>query len=324
MVGIAAGVLIAWGWGWLAVRFGPRLGWVDRPDDPSLKVHRRPAVPLGGVGLYLAVQVGMLAAGIFSGPLALASGLLLALGLIDDRVGVSPVLRLGFEGAAGLVLGLAVGNREPLRVAMIAVLVLVAVNAVNLLDGLDGLAPTTGAVTAFGLSWLAYARGFDHRFGLILAAALVGFLVWNWHPARLFLGDNGAYVLGVLMVYAMVTASPGAYDLALAAAVFGVFLVDLAATLLRRLLLRRPLFTGDRSHLYDRLSDRGVGVRRIATLAGGLQALWVGLVLLVAWNLGRPTSLLALGILAVALTAGLVKLLGVVVPSAGSDPLQQL
>jgi UDP-GlcNAc:undecaprenyl-phosphate/decaprenyl-phosphate GlcNAc-1-phosphate transferase len=100
---IVAGV-VSLAWCFLAIWLGPAIGYVDRPDDPTLKAHDRPAVPLGGVGVFLGVN----AAGFMRSDLELgllvASTMVLVLGLIDDRVGVDPKVRLGVELLAAVVL----------------------------------------------------------------------------------------------------------------------------------------------------------------------------------------------------------------------------
>jgi UDP-GlcNAc:undecaprenyl-phosphate GlcNAc-1-phosphate transferase len=312
----AAGVALALAalWGVVAVRVGPALGWVDEPDDPALKAHSRPAVPLGGVGLFLAVHLAMVVTGRFDVYLLVASTLVIVIGLVDDRAGVPPLLRLAVEAVAGLALGYSAVGDSWIRAGLIAVLVVVAVNSVNLFDGLDGLAGLSGGVAAVGVAVLALTRGSSAIFGLALAGAVAGFLLWNWHPARMFLGDNGAYVLAVFLVYGMVDASQGVGDLAVAAALFGVFFFDLAATLLRRAISHQPLFSRDRLHLYDRLTDRGVSIPVVALLAGGVQALYLIVVVVVDETVSTPVAIITLLAVAVVTVLLLVRVLGATQP----------
>ena len=264
------------GWCVLAVWLGPRIGYVDRPDDdPTLKTHHQPAVPLGGVGVFLGVHLAAVARGALDLNLLLASGIVLVLGLVDDRRGLAPKVRLGVEMAAALVLIL--GHRQPgdgVLFALVGVaLVVLAINAINLFDGLDGLAGSVTLVTALGLAWLAASRGLDSEPPLELAAALAGFLVLNWHPARVFFGDSGAYVVGLLLAWFMIDSSPeGAGRLLVAAGLLGVLAIDLAVTLLRRRTSGKPLFIGDRSHVYDQLRDRGWTVPGVALGMAAAQA----------------------------------------------------
>jgi UDP-GlcNAc:undecaprenyl-phosphate GlcNAc-1-phosphate transferase len=307
---IIAGV-VSLAWCALAVWLGPRIGYVDRPDDPSLKAHEQPAVPLGGVGVFLAVFLaGLIRADLEVG-LLVASTLVLILGLVDDRRGVEPVLRLGVEAVAAVVLVLSVsgGDSGPLFIVLGVGLVVFAINSVNLFDGLDGLVGSVALVTAVGLAVLAQGRGLDFVTPMELAAALAGFLVLNWHPARVFLGDAGAYFIGLYLAHLILDSSEGAaVELVVTAGVLGVFAIDMLVTLLRRRLNHRPLFIGDRSHIYDQLRDRGVGVRAIALLATATQVGLLALVIAAERLLGAGWGLITLVVLLVALLAGLARL----------------
>ena len=314
----AAGLIVAFAiaaaGGFAAVKLGPVLGWVDEPDDPDLKAHRLPAVPLGGVAVFLAVHVGMLVTSRLDPYLLAGTALVLVLGLVDDRRGVTPLIRLGVEAVAGLILGLSAMGESWVRLLLIGILVVVAVNSVNLLDGLDGLAGLSGLVSALGLAGLALARGSGPVFGLILAGALAAFLLWNWHPARLFLGDNGAYVLALFLVYGMVQASESLGEVLVAVALFGVFFFDMAATLLRRALSHQPLFSRDRLHLYDRLVDRGMVVPIVALTAGTVQATYAALAIAADRALSTPGAVLFLLGIGAVIVVGLVKILGATRP----------
>ena len=328
MVSAALALLVAFFVGGALTRLGPRLGFVDLPDD-FLKPHTGAVVPLGGVAIFAAIHVALAAAGRFDPGLFAASGMLLVLGLADDRVGLSPRLRLAVQVAAGVVLALGSdldalpGGMRSLAIGV--VFVVVTVNAVNLLDGLDGLAGSTALVTAAGTAVLAASRGLDTTFGLILVAALAGFLVWNWPPARLFLGDNGAYTVAVFLVYGILSATlPSTETLGLVAfALLGVFAIDLAVTLLRRALGRRPLFTGDRSHVYDQLRDRGWPVPRINATFAVAQASIVAVVvvidrLLAPWTrIGAVAVVLAAAVAALGMVGFLRPDSGVVDPTTG-------
>lgn len=276
---LAAGISLAWCA--IAIRIGPSIGFVDRPDDPSLKAHERPAVPLGGVGVFLGVHAAMAVAGAYDPGLLAATSIVLVLGLVDDRQGLSPVARLGAEVAAAVTLvALADGPLDPTSPTDLVagvVLVVVFINAVNLFDGLDGLVGASGVVSAFGLAWLAGLRGTDLTPAVAVAGALGGFLVLNWHPAKVFLGDNGAYTVGMFLAYGTLVASPdgAGVGLGVASVGLGVFALDLIATVIRRRLGGNPLFAGDRSHLYDQLRDRGMRVPTIAITAAFAQTLFV-------------------------------------------------
>lgn len=299
MVGVTVTLLLSLVGGALAVRFGPDLGFVDRPDG-GLKPHARAAVPLGGGAIFLGVHAGMAADQTFDPGLFLATAIVLVLGLIDDRRGLSPRFRLAVELIAAVTLvGLAELRGLPpgaLGVVIGIVMVMVTINAVNLFDGLDGLVGLSGLVTAIGIAVLAGVRALDSGFGILLAVALLGFLAWNWYPARLFLGDNGAYTVAVFLTYGFLGATPPAAEAlsVVAFALLGVFALDLVVTLLRRRLAGHPLFEGDRSHIYDQLRDRAMSVPEVAVVMAGAQAVLVTVVIVTDVVFSAPMSVLVL------------------------------
>ena len=191
----------------------------------------------------------------------------------------------------------------------VVILVVAAVNAVNLFDGLDGLLGSVAVVTGVALYFLGSLRGVEAVVPLLLAATCAGVLVLNWHPARVFFGDNGAYVVGLLLVFGMAAVSAGGETgprLTVAAFLLGVPAFDLVVALLRRRLASAPLFIGDRSHLYDQLHDRGMPIR-----SGGLagrrtaQVVWAAAVIGVDAVVGGWSAVAVLAVLAVAMLAGL-------------------
>jgi UDP-GlcNAc:undecaprenyl-phosphate/decaprenyl-phosphate GlcNAc-1-phosphate transferase len=288
---VSAGIGLAWAAA--AVWLGPRIGYVDAPGESPLRPHARPAVLLGGVGVFLGVHAGLLLGAGLEPALVAASALVLVLGLVDDRIGLAPRVRLVVWTVAGLVIAFGVTIEEPRGVAgrvLVVALVLLSVNAVNLLDGLDGLAGSSALVAAVGLALLAGQRGVDGAVPILTAAALAGFLVLNWHPARVFLGNSGAYVVGVLVSWGIVVTSPGGgSELVVAAGVLGVFAIDLVVTVLRRAAAGRPLFAGDRSHVYDQMRDLGWSVPGVVVAATAAQSAVVVAAVLVD-RLVSPTA----------------------------------
>jgi UDP-GlcNAc:undecaprenyl-phosphate/decaprenyl-phosphate GlcNAc-1-phosphate transferase len=298
-------------WSFVAIRLGPKIGYLDRPDDPVLKTHEHPAVPLGGVGIFLGVNIAAMTRGGLDLTLFLATGIVLVLGLVDDRRGLPPVVRLLVELAAALILVMGSSRSEdgPLVVVFGVVLVVFAINAVNLFDGLDGLAASVALVTALGLAWLAGGLGLDNVLSLEMAAALGGFLVFGWHPARVFLGDAGAYVVGALLAWVILEVSPGGpIQLIVTAGMLGVFAIDLVVTFLRRMRGGRPLFIGDRSHVYDQLRDRGWSVPVVALSMAAAQAVIALIVVGVDRLLAPWPSFFVLAVILIVTLAALLRL----------------
>lgn len=273
-------------------------GFVDRADGNPLKIHRSPVPVLGGVAVLGAVLASMAATdGGFSASIAGAAGLVLAVGLVDDRRGLPAWALASSAAAAGLILttgGASVDVLGGLDRAGVVVLAVACASAVNLLDGQDGLAGGVSAAAALGLAGLAPAAAVG--WSLSLGGALAGFLVWNRPEARIFLGNGGALAVGVLLAAQAtgVTSRSDSRALLAVAACLGVLLFELAFTVSRRLWSGRPLTAGDRLHWYDLLAAR-LRSRALVTFAawavGGAAA---GLGLLVETAPAAGVALVAL------------------------------
>ena len=289
------------------------LGLVDRPAAPAastggapggpLKIHARPVPLLGGLAALTAALVATLPGSAAPPDWVLAGiGLATLVGFVDDVRPLSPVTRLAALGGAGALVaagGVRFGPGGALGIAGTVLLVLALTQAVNLLDGQDGLAGGVGAIAALGLAGLALAHGHDHVPALALAGGLVGFCAWNLSPARVFLGNSGAYGLGAALA---VLALPETYQHGRQAILatglcLGVPAFELASTVARRLAWGSGLTAGDRYHSYDVLARR-LGSRRRSTLA-----MW-GASLLAAMA-GIVAALAAAPALTVALAAAL-------------------
>ena len=255
----------------IARRVAIATGLVDRPAPGPLKVHAVPVPVLGGAGVMLSVLLTYVVY-LHELPVAVTAAVALAVitGLVDDARPLHPVIRLFGLTGSGLLLvagGLGLQPLGPLAGAGLVVLVLLLSNAVNLIDGQDGLASGLGAIACAGMAAVAAATGGSPPLvAIALAGSLVGFLAWNLSPARIFLGNSGAYGLGVLLaLLAARLTSDGWHGLIAAGLCLGVFAFELTFTVVRRLASAQGLATGDRRHTYDLLA-RNTGSRDRATL----------------------------------------------------------
>jgi UDP-GlcNAc:undecaprenyl-phosphate/decaprenyl-phosphate GlcNAc-1-phosphate transferase len=284
-------------------RIALRLGIVDRPGP--LKTHRSPVPYLGGVAVFLGVVVGPIEAGRLA--LLIPYGAALALGVVDDARGLPPRARLGAEVAIGVVAAVVVPGPMLVKVAT-AVLTVVLLNAVNLLDGQDGLAAGACLVSAAAFAILG---GDAAMVGLALAGALAAFLVFNAPPARMYLGDGGAYLIGTVLATLPALTEHGTTDWSVWIAtplIVGLPLADTAIAIVRRSLAHRPLFLGDRSHVYDQLVDQGWRVETSTAVCVLVQGVLAALGVLAAgldvdWALG-VTAVSLVGLLVLAATGG--------------------
>jgi UDP-GlcNAc:undecaprenyl-phosphate GlcNAc-1-phosphate transferase len=208
----------------------------------------------------LGVAAGLALAGAEADPWLLLPPLgALILGVADDARDLDPKLRLAAELAIGVGVAAAVPHHGVLPFVLAVLATVVLVNAVNLLDGLDALASGVALAAAVGLAWVTEGDG--RALALALAGALAGFLVWNRPPARVYLGDGGAYLLGTVLaeLWALSWRPGGSAGRPVAAVLLvAVPLVDTGVAVLRRRRSGQPLFQGDRAHVYDQLVDRGL------------------------------------------------------------------
>lgn len=286
----------------VAAAVARRTGIVDRPGP--LKTHARPVPYLGGAAVFLGLGVGLVLAG--QPELLVPLVLALALGIVDDARPMPPAVRLAAEAIIGVAAGLVAPGDAPSRV-LTAVFVVMLLNAVNLLDGQDGLASAVGLVSALGFVWIG---GDARTLGLALAGALAAFLVFNRPPARIYLGDGGAYLLGTALALAPGLAGGGAGEWSVwfaAPLVVAIPLVDTAIAVLRRARTGAPLLAGDRSHLYDQLVDRGLDVTASTAVCAGAQVVFtaVGIVLAFA---SAPVAIAGTGVVTVAVLGAAARL----------------
>ncbi|RKH16489.1 undecaprenyl/decaprenyl-phosphate alpha-N-acetylglucosaminyl 1-phosphate transferase [Corallococcus sp. CA047B] len=280
-------LLVALALTWVVRERALAWGWLD-PTNSSRKVHVRPVPRLGGIGIVggffaplcalFLVNTGVglqflaqtdLIVGLFVG-----GALIAALGLYDDLKGADAKLKFSVQFAVALSL-YALGFRievlaNPfgaelslgfLSLPLTVVWVVGVINALNLIDGLDGLA---GGVAFFGVGThflLALVRG-DVLLCLLMAAlagAILGFLVFNFNPASIFMGDTGSMFLGfVLAAVSIKTSSKSGTAVALLVPVMalGLPIMDTLLAMVRRSLLGRPMFSADKEHIHHRLMSR--------------------------------------------------------------------
>jgi UDP-GlcNAc:undecaprenyl-phosphate/decaprenyl-phosphate GlcNAc-1-phosphate transferase len=256
-----------------------RLGLVDRPG--LLKVQRAPVPYLGGA----AVLAGVAAGAVWQDtwwlvPPAAAFGL----GFADDLRDLNPRVRLVVEALVGALAGVTVVHGSIEWALIGALCVTVLVNSVNLLDGLDGLAGAVCSTSAVGAGLLDSGR--PRVLAFAVAGALLGFVVHNRPPARIYLGDGGSYLVGTALAVSIVANgshySAAAGRVAVLPLVVAVPLADTVLAVLRRYRSGQPLFAGDRSHVYDQLVARGWGVERVVVVFAGTQATLVAVALALA------------------------------------------
>ncbi|MGA2070299.1 MAG: MraY family glycosyltransferase [Sedimentisphaerales bacterium] len=225
-------------------------------------------------------------------------------GVLDDIFDISPAKKILGQTIAALTILLAGilpdlrdivspfgfqmsnGAEIALGIPIVVFFVLGATNSLNLLDGLDGLCGGVTAIITVGMLLLAVHRstyGFSEQGDMVrvviclaMVGGVCGFLPFNRHPAKIFMGDAGSMMLGFVLAALMMLLARRAPRWWIASIiVFGLPILDTGTALLRRFINKRPLFVSDRGHIYDQMIDRGLSLKRtvgICYLLAGLYA----------------------------------------------------
>ena len=305
LTAFAAALLTVW---WLAR--GRLQGLVlDHPNPRSL--HDSPVPRTGGIGLHAGA---LLAATVIAPPLPpvlwIGYGVLLAISLVDDVRGIPAAWRFVFHlGVAALFAAVVVYPAHGAIALALAVLAIAwMTNLYNFMDGSDGLAGGM-AVIGYSCYGIAAALAGSHGFALFnfsLAAAAAAFLVFNTHPARIFLGDAGSVPLGYLAAaLGLLGWLKGDWPWWFPLLVFSAFAVDATVTLARRLARGDKVWQAHREHYYQRLVRMGWGHRKTALAAYAVMAATGGAALAAraAGDAGQTGVLIAAAILYAALLA---------------------
>lgn len=256
---------------------------LDKPGP--LKIHARPIPRLGGVAIFLAVFAGLFAAnrhpGAPEGYFVAAASLLWIVGLLDDLRGLHPVPRLLAQVTAAAVLWsggwhLRLFANSLADLAALCVFVVLFVNSWNFLDGADGLA--AGFTCVIALSYAVLPQATLSAEGFIIAYALATtcaiFLLWNAHPAKIFLGDSGSTVLGFVVAFLALdytkTSTGTPHSQLFPFAIAALPLLDAIRIVIQRLSQRRSVFEGTRNHFYDLLLARGDSPHKVALMSWGI------------------------------------------------------
>ena len=239
---------------------------LDLPNERSL--HERPVPRTGGIAVLAGGAASLfLGSGSLWLPMTLAFALA-ALSLLDDLSGMPAWLRLGAHfAAAGALVWYVLSPMHPAELAILAVSVVWITNLYNFMDGADGIAGGM-AVVGFGAYAIAAELAGDPGLAIAcsaLCAAALAFLILNFHPACIFLGDVGSIPLGFLAgALGLLGWRDDAWPLWFPLLVFGPFVGDATITLLKRLARRERIWIAHREHYYQRMVRMGLGHRGAA------------------------------------------------------------
>ncbi len=329
----------------VVIRLSPRFGAMVQPTDRH--VHTRPTSTAGGAAMILGVVVAAAVAAVhpaFSDVMAartemvgviVAACVMWSVGFVDDLREISPPAKIAGMVLSGSILSLTGVSILVFRVPFFDMLFLSAdwsffvtvvwvigmANVVNLIDGLDGLAAGIVAIAAATVLLYALRLGDEAvldpanpgaLWAVIALGVCIGFLPHNVHPARIFMGDGGALLLGLLM--AASTMSVGGRTSAefsgqaffffapifIPLVILGVPILDTLWAILRRTISRQGFSTADKKHLHHRLMNLGHGHRRAVLILWAWTALLSAMVLYPTYT-GEGDAIVPIGILALAL-----------------------
>jgi UDP-GlcNAc:undecaprenyl-phosphate/decaprenyl-phosphate GlcNAc-1-phosphate transferase len=323
LVGLTAAIITYFCTSWVRV-LATRLGAVAIPRERD--VHVQPTPRMGGLAMYIGVLAAVLVASqlpaltrgfVYSSGMPavlVAGGIIMGIGLIDDKWGLDALTKFAGQitaasvlvtmGVAWSVIYIPLGGVGTIvldqvsSILLTLALTVAIVNAMNFVDGLDGLAAGLGLITASAICMFSVGLLRDHGgdvlfyppavISVVLAGACLGFLPHNFHRARIFMGDSGSMLIGLMLAAASTTAAGpisqnayGARDVfallspfLLVVAVMFVPMLDLLLAVVRRTRAGRSAFSPDKMHLHHRLLQIGHSHRRVVLLI----YLWVGIV----------------------------------------------
>ena len=302
-----------------SARLATYLGKWDMPN--SRKIHTKPIPRMGGIAIFLGfilslITLELLQNGFLTSVsnswmgIIIGSTLMFFVGIRDDLKPIKARTKLLWQILAALIaysMGVRIDFISNLIMGgmimlpwwlsmMVTVFWLVGItNTINLIDGLDGLAAGVATIAGFTLFIIALQKGqiFSALLAITLAGGTLGFLRYNFNPAKIFMGDSGSLFLGFTLAALSVT---GVLKVAATVALFipililGVPILDTAMAILRRILRKRSIFQPDKSHLHHKLLKFGLSQRRAVIFIYGLSALLAGIALYIvgfsqAWSL---------------------------------------
>lgn len=281
----------------IAKWFAKKIGAVDVPKD-NRRMHKKPIPRAGGLAIFIGVvasieySIGINQPEIIA--IFIGALILVILGLVDDCLALSAKLKLGFQiiaAAIPIYMGVRVSiisnpfasngmTKLPLWLSILITMLWIigTTNAVNLIDGLDGLACGVSCIASIFIGYIAFKNNQFEAFWMALAvsAACLGFLPFNFNPAKIFMGDTGStflgYMLAIISVHGAVKGTATLVVLVPLLAL-GLPIFDTAFAIMRRAVSGRPIMSPDRGHLHHRLIDKGLSQKQAVLIMYGVSIL---------------------------------------------------
>ncbi|WP_226643222.1 glycosyltransferase family 4 protein [Mesobacillus subterraneus] len=278
----------------LVKKFAIKIGATDKPN--YRKVHQNIMPRLGGLAIYISFLIGifLISPDIkYYWPLVIGSFIIVLTGFVDDIKEISPKVKLSGQILAALIvvvwgdlnvefINLPFGggqlNFGIFSYPITMIWIIGITNAINLIDGLDGLAAGVSTIALLSIAGMAVVMGNPYvmMIALIVAAASIGFLFYNFHPAKIFMGDTGALFLGYIIGVLSLLGFKGVTVLSLIIPIIilGVPISDTFFAIVRRLVNKQPLSAPDKSHLHHCLLRTGFSHRQTVLLIYAMSAIF--------------------------------------------------
>ncbi|WP_310259032.1 glycosyltransferase family 4 protein [Fictibacillus barbaricus] len=273
----------------LVIRLAIKINAVDEPNQR--KVHTKVMPRLGGLSIVIGVGIGFLLSGLFEKQIlgiTLGALVIILLGFADDIYHLSALKKLIAQAVAGMLVVMSGLIIEIINIPFIGAFeigyfsypltifwIIAITNAINLIDGLDGLAAGTSSIIVFTIGVMAFLSGKEMIFtiSIIIFGSVVGFLLYNFHPAKIFMGDIGALFLGyciailsLLGLYKSVTL----FSFIVPILLLGVPIFDTAFAIIRRIVNKQSIVKPDKGHLHHRLLKKGLSHRKTVLFIYGM------------------------------------------------------
>lgn len=309
------------------IKIAKKKGFLDVPKDER-RVHKKP-IPVGG-GIAMVISVSILM--VYFLPInknlimALIASLIIAIsGLYDDKEGLSPKLKFLFQILAAVILiigGMKIefftnpfDSHDALLILNILSIpvtifwVCGITNTINLIDGLDGLASGVSMICAISMFFITYKMG---RYDVSLVCALVagaclGFLPFNFNPAKIFMGDTGALYLGFMLSYISISGflkQAAILMIFVPVLILGVPVFDTAFAMVRRKLSGKPMVEADKGHLHHRLLKMGLNQRQTVVILYSISAIFGVLANLISRFHSSIALVISIGVLLIIIATG--------------------
>ncbi|MDD3898565.1 MAG: MraY family glycosyltransferase [Syntrophomonadaceae bacterium] len=326
IIAVATAALIAYFSVPLTIRIALRIGAIDEPDQR--KVHQVAMPRVGGIAIFLAFLLSML---IFIPKSAQINGLIIGAviiftaGLLDDIFTlpawvklIPQVLAASVAVYSGIVVSFVTNpfdgmlNLGYLSIPITLLWIVGITNAINLIDGLDGLAAGVTAIAGctMGIVTLLNGQTVAAVMAFILVASTIGFLPYNFHPARTFMGDCGSNLLGfVLGCLAVLGLAKSAAIISLFVPIFILVIpiFDTFFAIVRRIYNKTPIFSPDKDHLHHRLMGMGFSHQNSVLIIYGISSFFA-IIAIVMSSISNPKATLVLSLLLLLIVLGAFKI----------------